>query len=61
MSTDYTPPPSQQPDSPTHVSKDNVLKDVGNQDKLLGVPVSNVHARSDKNTVSWSEVVCRSL
>ena len=42
-------------------SSRSVLKNVDNQDKLLGVPVSNVHARKSKNTSSWSKVVCRNL
>ena len=42
-------------------SSSSALKDIGNQNKLLGVPVSNVCARKNKNTVSWSNIVYGNL
>ena len=42
-------------------SSRSVLKNVRNQDKLLGVPVKNIHARKSVNKVNWSDMVHRNL
>ena len=42
-------------------SLDLLLKNIGNQDKLLGISVNDVLARKSKNKVRWSDMVRRNL